>query len=157
MTTIEENKVATVHYTGTLPESGETFDTSIGREPLAFLVGHRQMIPGFERELMGKSVGEKVTFTLPPEDAYGDHDPNGVQNVPLEMFGGITPEVGMVLMSDIGPLTVIEVGDGVITVDFNHKLAGKSLTFDVEIIEVRDASEEEILHGHAHGPGGYQH
>ena len=117
-----------------MPDTGEVFDSSEGREPLTFLVGHRQMIPGFERELMGKELGEKVEFTLSPEDAYGEHNPDAIQQVPLEMFGGIKPEIGMTLMSDMGPFRVTEVGDELITVDFNHALAGKSLTFNVEVV-----------------------
>ena len=123
MSKIENNKVVRVHYTGKLPDTGEVFDSSEGREPLTFLVGHRQMIPGFERELMGKELGEKVEFTLSPEDAYGEHNPDAIQQVPLEMFGGIKPEIGMTLMSDMGPFRVTEVGDELITVDFNHALA----------------------------------
>lgn len=157
MSIIENNKVVRVHYTGTLPDTGEVFDSSEGREALTFLVGHKQMIPGFERELMGKELGDKVEFTLSPEDAYGEHNPDAVQKVPLEMFGDIKPEVGTTLMSDMGPFRVTEVGDELITVDFNHVLAGKSLTFNVEVVELRDGTEEEISHGHAHGPGGVQH
>ena len=157
MTKIENNTVATVHYTGTLPKSGEIFDSSKDRDPLTFLVGHKQMIPGFERELMGASVGEKVEFTLSAEDAYGEHNPDAIQKVPVDMFGEIKPETGMTLMSDMGPFRVTEVGDELVTVDFNHALAGESLTFNVEIVEIRDATEEEIAHGHAHGPGGHHH
>ena len=157
MTKIENNTVATVHYTGTLPENGETFDSSIDRDPLTFLVGHKQMIPGFERELMGKTVGDKVEFTLSAEEAYGEHNPDAIQEVGLEMFGEITPEVGMILNSDMGPFNVTEVGEKTATVDFNHALAGKSLTFNIEVIEVRAASEEEVTHGHVHGPGGHNH
>ena len=73
------------------------------------------------------------------------------------MFGGIEPEIGMTLMSDLGPFKVSEINDGIIKADFNHALAGKSLTFNVEVIEVREATESEISHGHAHGPGGVQH
>ena len=73
------------------------------------------------------------------------------------MFGDIKPEIGTTLMSDMGPFRVTQVGDELITVDFNHALAGKSLTFNVEVVELRDATEEEISHGHAHGPGGVQH
>ena len=156
MSEITENKVVSVHYTGTLPDSGEIFDSSEGRDPLTFLVGHKNMIPGFERELMGSKQGDKVEFTLSAEDAYGEHNPAAIQQVPKEMFGDISPEVGMTLMSDMGPFRVTEVGENV-TVDFNHALAGKSLTFNVEVIEIRDASEEEIAHGHAHGPGGVHH
>ena len=157
MVEIKNNTVARVHYTGTLPESGEVFDSSLEKEPLAFLVGHKQMIPGFERELMGAKTGDKVEFTLSPEDAYGPHNPDAVQEVPLEMFGGIEPEIGMTLMSDLGPFKVAGIDGGLIKADFNHALAGKSLTFNVEVIEVREATESEISHGHAHGPGGVQH
>lgn len=157
MDKVENNKVASVHYTGTLPENGEVFDSSEGRDPLTFLVGHKNMIPGFERELMGAKVGEKVEFTLPPEDAYGELNPDAVQEIPADMFGDITPEVGMTLMSDVGPFRVTEVNEELIKVDFNHALAGKSLTFNVEVVEIRDATEEEIAHGHAHGPGGHHH
>ena len=157
MIEIADNTVATVHYTGTLPDSGEEFDSSIGRDPLTFLVGHKQMIPGFERELMGSKVGDKVEFTLSAKDAYGEHNPDAVQQVPDSMFGDIQPQVGMTLMTDLGPIRVTVIGEGTVTVDFNHALAGKSLTFNVEVAEVRDATEEEISHKHVHGPGGVNH
>ena len=108
------------------------------------------MIPGFERELMGASVGDKVEFTLSANDAYGEHNPDAIQKVPKDMFGDITPEIGMTLMSDMGPFRVTEIED-VVTVDFNHAPTEKSLTFNVEVVEIRDATEEEIAHGHAHG------
>ena len=101
MTIVEKDAVASVHYTGTLPESGEVFDTSEGRDPLTFLVGHQQMIPGFEEELMGAEKGERRTFTLEPERAYGEKIAEAVQQIPAEMFGDITPEPGMTLMSDV--------------------------------------------------------
>jgi len=157
MSEIANNKVATVHYTGTLPDSGEVFDSSEGRDPLVFLVGHKQMIPGFERELMGAKTGDKVEFTLSSEDAYGKHNPDAVQQVATEKFGEITPEVGMTLMSDMGPFRVTAVAEDSVTVDFNHALAGQSLTFNVEVIDIRDADQEEILHGHVHGAGGVIH
>jgi FKBP-type peptidyl-prolyl cis-trans isomerase SlyD len=157
MSEITDNKVVSVHYTGTLPENGETFDSSEGRDPLTFLVGHKQMIPGFERELMGAKVGDKVEFTLSAEEAYGQYNPAAIQKVPVDMFGDITPEVGMTLESDMGPFRVTVVDADLVTVDFNHALAGKSLTFNVEVVEIKDASEEEISHGHAHGPGGHHH
>ena len=109
MTKIEKDAVASVHYTGTLPESGEVFDSSEGRDPLTFLVGHKQMIPGFEEELMGAEKGERRTFTLDPERAYGEKIPEAIQQIPSEMFGEITPEPGMTLMSDVGPFNVVSV------------------------------------------------
>jgi len=157
MTEVAENTVASVHYTGTLPESGEVFDSSEGRDPLTFLVGHKQMIPGFEEEMMGASVGERREFTLEPERAYGHRMEEAVQQIEKEQFGDIEPQVGMMLMSDIGPFTVTAVDDALVTVDFNHKLAGETLHFSVEVVEVRPATEEEVAHGHAHGPGGHHH
>ena len=157
MTKVEKGAVASVHYTGTLPESGEVFDSSEGRDPLTFLVGHKQMIPGFEDELLGAEKGERRTFTLEPERAYGEKIPEAVQQIPAEMFGDITPEPGMTLMSDVGPFNVVSVEGDTVTVDFNHKLAGETLQFSVEVVDVRAATEEEIAHGHAHGPGGHNH
>ena len=157
MTTIEKDAVASVHYTGTLPESGEVFDTSEGRDPLTFLVGHKQMIPGFEEELMGAKKGERRTFTLAPERAYGEKIPEAIQQIPIGMFGDIAPEPGMTLMSDVGPFNVVSVEGETVTVDFNHKLAGETLQFSVEVVDVRAATEEELAHGHAHGPGGHHH
>ena len=157
MTTIEKDAVASVHYTGTLPESGEVFDTSEGRDPLTFLVGHKQMIPGFEEELMGAKKGERRTFTLAPERAYGEKIPEAIQQIPIGMFGDIAPEPGMTLMSDVGPFNIVSVEGETVTVDFNHKLAGETLQFSVEVVDVRAATEEELAHGHAHGPGGHHH
>ncbi|RJU96083.1 MAG: peptidylprolyl isomerase [Candidatus Poseidoniales archaeon] len=157
MSIVEANAVATVHYTGTLPGSGEVFDSSEGRDPLTFLVGHKQMIPGFEEELMGAEKGERRTFTLEPDRAYGQKMEEAIQTIPKDMFGDIEPEVGMTLMSDVGPFNVTAVDGDTITVDFNHKLAGETLEFSVEVVDVRPASEEELSHGHAHGPGGHEH
>ncbi|MDA8717622.1 peptidylprolyl isomerase [Candidatus Poseidoniales archaeon] len=157
MSIVEANAIATVHYTGTLPGSGEIFDSSEGRDPLSFLVGHKQMIPGFEEELMGAEKGERRTFTLEPERAYGQKMDEAIQTISKDMFGDIDPEVGMTLMSDVGPFNVTAVDGDIITVDFNHKLAGESLEFSVEVVDVRPASEEELSHGHAHGPGGHEH
>ena len=157
MSVVEANSIATVHYTGTLPESGEVFDSSEGRDPLSFLVGHKQMIPGFEEELMGAEKGERRTFTLEPERAYGQKMEEAIQTIPKDMFGDIEPEVGMTLMSDVGPFNVTAVDGDTITVDFNHKLAGETLEFSVEVVDVRPASEEELSHGHSHGPGGHEH
>ena len=157
MTIVEKDAVASVHYTGTLPESGEVFDSSEGRDPLLFLVGHKQMIPGFEEELMGAKKGERRTFTLEPERAYGEKIPEAIQQIPFGMFGDIAPEPGMTLMSDVGPFNVVSVDGETVTVDFNHKLAGETLQFSVEVVDVRAATAEEIDHGHAHGPGGVEH
>ncbi|MGB1587263.1 MAG: FKBP-type peptidyl-prolyl cis-trans isomerase [Poseidonia sp.] len=164
---VAENTVASVHYTGTLPDSGEVFDSSEGRDPLTFLVGHRQMIPGFEANLMGAAVGERREFTLTAEEAYGERDDEAVLQIPrdnfaqLEQEDGAALEIGMQLVAQMphgpAPFTITELTEETVTADFNHALAGESLTFSVEVVELREASEEEIAHGHAHGPGGHHH
>ena len=162
---IEENTIASVHYTGTLPESGETFDSSEGREPLTFLVGHGQMIPGFEAELMGAKVGDKKTFTLSPDKAYGPRDDAAVLQIPRAQFAQLEEqtklEVGFQLVAQMphgpAPFTITELDEENVTADFNHALAGKSLTFSVEVVELRSATSDEIAHGHAHGPEGHHH
>ena len=158
MTKIDANTVAAVHYTGTFPDSGEMFDTSREGEPLTFLVGHRQMIPGFEREIMGAEEGDSRSFTLEPEDAYGHPSDELIQEVPSSMFPEDMPlDLGMMLMSDAGPFRIVAITDSTVKCDFNPPMAGKTLHFDVEIVTVRPASEEEIAHGHVHGPGGHDH
>ena len=162
---VKNNTVARVHYTGTLPDSGEVFDSSEGRDPLTFLVGHGKMIPGFERELMGAKIGERRTFTLAPEDAYGQPIDEAIMDVPRAQFAMIEEqtklEVGMQLITQLphgpAPFIVKALTDESVTADFNHKLAGESLTFSVEVVELREADESEIAHGHAHGPGGVDH
>ena len=163
--TVKENMVASVHYTGTLPDSGEVFDSSEGREPLSFLVGHKQMIPGFEDEIMGAKVGEKKEFTLSSDRAYGDRDDEAVQQIARDQFAQLEQEakleVGMQLVAQGqgGPMPFIisELSDDMVTADFNHTLAGQSLKFAVEIVELREASDDEQAHGHAHGPDGHHH
>jgi len=165
MDTIQNNAVASVHYTGTLPDSREVFDSSEGRDPLVFLVGHRQMIPGFEEEMLGAKVGERRTFTLEPERAYGERVEANVHTFPRGEFATVEAEVplevGMTLVADMmdgpRPFTIVEVADETVTADFNHQLAGKSLEFSVEVVEVRAAEETEISHGHVHGKGGVNH
>ncbi len=158
---IEKDTVAAVQYTGTFPD-GEVFDSSEGRQPLHYLVGHNQMIPGFEEEMMGAAVGEKREFTLTPDRAYGERDDGAIQQVPRDQFPEEMPiEVGVMMaaQTDQGPLpfTITAVEDDIVTVDFNHQMAGKTLRFSVEVVEVRAAGAEEISHGHVHGPGGHHH
>ena len=158
MTTIEQDTVASVHYTGTFPDSGEEFDSSRGGEPLTFLVGHKGMIPGFEREVMGAGIGDTRSFTLEPEDAYGMPSDELVQEVPREMFPEEMPlDLGMMLMSDGGPFRIVAITEDTVRCDFNNPMAGKTLHFEVEVMDVRAATEDELAHGHAHGPGGHHH
>ena len=161
--TVSENMVASVHYKGTLPENGEVFDSSEGREPLTFLVGHKQMIPGFEEEIMGAKVGETREFTLSSDRAYGDRDNDAVMEIPREQFAQLEQEAsletGMQLVAQMphgpSPFTITSLTEETVTADFNHALAGQSLTFSVEIVELREATEEELAHGHVHGPDGH--
>ena len=155
---IEQNTIVSVHYTGTFTD-GEVFDSSEGRGPLTFLVGHGQMIPGFEQEMLGAEVGEKREFTLTPDRAYGDRDEGAIQQVPREQFPEeMEIEEGMVLgaQSHQGPIqfTIVSIEGGSVTVDFNHQMAGKTLKFSVEVIRVRTATEDELAEGIIHGPDG---
>lgn len=162
MSSISENSVASVHYTGTFPENDEVFDTSVGRDPLSFLVGHGQMIPGFEREIMGAAVGEKREFTLEAKDAYGESSDENIHALARDQFPEeMELDLGMELVADMGgmpvPFRVVGVSDAEVKCDFNHPMAGRALHFVVEVTDVRDATEEELAHGHAHGPGGHHH
>ena len=151
---VEKDMVASVHYRGTLTDNGEEFDSSLGGEPLQFLVGSGQMIPGFENAVLGAKVGDKKTVSLEPEDAYGQKDPNGVQQVPRAEFPPEV-EVGMVFGAEMPdgtnvPLRVTALTDETVTVDFNHQLAGERLTFEIEVVALRPATDEELNHGHVH-------
>ena len=158
---IAENMVASVHYTGTLADE-EVFDSSEGKGPLTFLVGHQQMISGFEQEMMGAGVGEQRTFTLEPERAYGQRDEAGVVQIARDEFPeDMKIEEGMILVTEMdgkkAPFNIVGFDEDSVTADFNHKLAGQSLTFSVEVVPLREALPEEIAHGHVHGPEGHHH
>lgn len=159
---IAEQSVVSIHYTLTNGE-GETLDTSDGREPLIYLHGAQNIIPGLENELTGKNVGDSFDVTIQPEEAYGTVNPELVQTVPHSAFEGVEKvEPGMQFQArgDDGEtqvITVTEVADSGVTVDGNHPLAGQVLNFSVRVEEIREATEEEIEHGHVHGPGGHHH
>ncbi len=158
---VAPNTVVSIHYTLT-NDAGETIDSSADREPLAYLHGAGQIVPGLEQELEGKSAGDKLQATIPPELGYGQQIDAMVQEVPIDAFQGVeSVEPGMQFQAQTegGPLTVTvtKVENETATVDGNHPLAGETLNFDVEIVEVREASAEEVEHGHAHGEGGHQH
>ena len=153
---IAEQSVVSIHYTLT-NDAGETLDTSDGREPLVYLHGAQNIIPGLESELTGKSVGDSFDVTIQPEEAYGTVNPELVQTVPHSAFEGVEKvEPGMQFQArgDDGEtqvITVTEVADSGVTVDGNHPLAGQVLNFSVRVEEIRAATEEEIAHGHIHG------
>lgn len=158
---IAPDAVVSIHYTLT-SDSGETIDSSAGSEPLAYLHGRGNLIPGLESALVGKQAGDKVQVKVAPADGYGEYDKGLLQNVPRRSFKGVgNVQVGMQfqVQSPQGQrtVTVTRVAGDMVTVDGNHPLAGQNLNFDVEITEVRVASEEELEHGHVHGPGGHHH
>ena len=152
---IEKDTIATVHYIGTLPDDGSEFDSSKGKEPLSFLVGHGQMIPGFEEEMMGATVGEKRIFTLAPERAYGLRNEDGIQKGPRSQFPqDIKVGITLIAETEMGqvPITVSAIEGDEVTIDMNHPLAGKALRFEVEVIKVRNASENELPAGGCNKP-----
>lgn len=158
---VADNKVVVIDYTLT-DNSGTVIDSSEGAGPLAYLHGADNIIPGLEAALLGKEAGDKVQASIEPANAYGERHEALKQEVPAELFSGVdNVEVGMQFQSetDQGPVlvTVVAVNDETITVDGNHPLAGVHLNFDVEVREVREASAEELEHGHVHGEGGHHH
>jgi FKBP-type peptidyl-prolyl cis-trans isomerase SlyD len=152
---ISKNKVASIHYT-LRDDEGTVIDTSEGRDPLQYLHGAGNLIPGMEEGLEGKSQGEKLSLKIEPDKGYGEKDENLIQAVPRSAFGDQEVKPGMRFSTNQGGVvTVTDVGPDTITVDGNHPLAGVPLNFAVEIMEVRNATDEEISHGHVHGPGGH--
>lgn len=152
---IEDKRAVSIHYTLT-NEQGEKLDSSEGQDPLRYLHGASNIIPGLENALVGKTTGDKVSVTVQPEDAYGEINPEMIQIVPREAFEGIDDiQPGMQFQAS-GPngqtqvVTIKAVGEEGVTVDGNHPLAGQVLNFDVSVEDVRDATEEEIAHGHIH-------
>ncbi|MEP0073851.1 MAG: peptidylprolyl isomerase [Marinomonas sp.] len=158
---ITENTVVSMHYTLT-DEQGQTLDSSVGQDPLVFLSGAQNIIDGLDKALQGKAAGEKLAVSVAPEEGYGAVHQELIQKVPAENFQGVDDiQVGMQFMAQTPggeqPVTVIGVEEDGIMLDGNHPLAGKTLNFDVEIVDVREASTEELEHGHVHGEGGHQH
>lgn len=157
---IEAQKVVSFDYE-LMNAEGQKIDSSEGREPLTYLHGAGAIIPGLEQALDGKSTGDHFEVTVPPTDAYGERDDRLMQSVPLEQFGEEKVEPGMQFRSNTPSgamvFTVVSVDDGSATLDGNHPLAGETLQFDITVKEVREATAEELEHGHAHGPGGHQH
>ena len=152
-----EKPVVSIHYTLT-NKAGEKLDSSIGAEPLSYLHGAGNIIPGLESALSETSVGDKLTVTIEAADAYGERNEAQMQTVSKDMFQGMDKvEVGMQFQADSssGPaiVTVTEIDGDNITIDGNHPLAGEQLTFDVEVMDIRPATETEIEHGHIHGAG----
>lgn len=158
---IEKNTVVTFHYDLRLSENG-VFETSRNSDPMCYLHGHGNIIHGLEKEMMGKTSGDKFTVTVDPLEGYGLRNEQAVQRVPIKHLsykGRLHPGMTVAVNTKEGQrrVTVIKVGKFNADVDLNHPLAGRTLNFDVEILDIRVASDQEISHGHAHGPGGHDH
>jgi FKBP-type peptidyl-prolyl cis-trans isomerase SlyD len=158
---ISSDCVVTIHYT-LKDDDGAVIDSSTSSEPLSYLHGHGNIVPGLERELTGRDVGDKVSVRIPPAEGYGEYDKDLVQSVPRRTLRGVKDvQAGMHLhaQTEQGPrtLTVTRVAGDMVTLDANHPLAGKHLNFDIQIEGVRPATEEELSHGHVHGPDGHHH
>ncbi len=155
---ITNDSVVSFHFT--LNVNGKTVESSFGSEPLVYLHGHHGIVPGLEEALEQKQKGEKFNITLPPEKAYGARNEKLVQKVPLNQFPQDVT-AGMQFQVD-GPqgamiITVTNVSSTEVTIDANPEMAGQTLNFDIEVMDVRTATQEELAHGHVHGPGGHHH
>ena len=164
--TIAPNKVVSLSYTLML-NSGELADEATADQPLVFIHGIGQTLPAFDDQLDGLSVGDTFSFTLSAEDGYGESSPNYVVEIPKNIFEGPDVpddilEIGATLPmqdQDGNPMdgVVLEIGDDTVTMDFNHPLAGESLGFSGTVLDIREATQEELDHGHVHGEGGIEH
>lgn len=158
---ISKDKVVQFYYT-LKDEAGQTLESNVGADPVAYLHGHKNMMPGVEKALEGRNAGEEFSVTLPPEETYGLRKEDSEQRVPTKHLMGAKkwkPGMMAVVQTEQGQrqVTVVKVGKFMVTVDTNHPMAGKTLTFDLIIADVRDATSEEVAHGHAHGIGGHHH
>lgn len=157
---IADKHVVTLHYT-VKTQDGDIIDESQSSEPLAFIQGSHYMIEGLEKALYGKQKGDKFALTVEPNEAYGNRQEQLVQEVPVSMFSNMDVEVGMSFRAttDEGEQSVIIIDkdDEIVTIDGNHPLSGMTLSFDVSIEDVREATSDELAHGHVHGAGGCGH
>lgn len=143
-------------------EDGQVLDTNVDNAPLAYLHGHNGMLEGIENSLTGKEEGESFSVTLPPEEAYGERKEDMIQRVPVKHLQGAKNwKTGMMatVHTEQGErqVSIAKMGKFMADIDMNHPLAGLTLIFDLEVVSVRAATEEELEHGHAHGEGGHQH
>ena len=159
---IEKNKVVSFHYALTV--NGEPTDSSRERgEPLSTLAGHGGIIEGLDKAMVGHKSGDRFDVSISPSEGYGERDEGRVQRVPKKYFrDAVHLRTGSVaVLTEQGgqqrQVTILKVGSSVVDVDLNHPLAGATLDFDIEITDVRDASAEEIAHGHVHGLHGHDH
>lgn len=158
---ISKGKVVNIHY-ALNDTAGEVLESSEGQAPLKYLHGHGNIIAGLEKALDGKAAGDKLKAVIPPEDGYGIRDETLVKELPLSSFQSQDEvAVGAQFQAETsqGPrlATVTKMDDKNVTVDLNHPLADQTLSFDIDVVDVREATEEELSHGHAHGPEGHDH
>jgi FKBP-type peptidyl-prolyl cis-trans isomerase SlyD len=158
---IADNSVVSFHYTLT-DDNGQVIDSSEGREPLTYLHGSGQIVPGLEKEMTGRAAGDQFKVDVPPAEGYGEHHPELIQQLPREAFQGVQDIQPGMQFQGHGPqgvinVTVTKIDGDTVHIDGNHPLAGQTLHFDIAVTEVRDATAEEISHGHVHGPGGHHH
>ncbi|MEL4422307.1 peptidylprolyl isomerase [Shewanella algae] len=158
---VKEDMVVQFNYT-LRDEKGEVLETNEGHDPIAYLHGHDNMMPGVEKAIEGKEIGTKFSVTLPASETYGERVEGAEQRVSVKHLMGAKvwkPGMRAVVNTDQGQrqVTVVKVGKFMATVDINHPLAGRELTFDIEVVSAREATHEEIAHGHAHGVGGHHH
>lgn len=159
---IDKNRVVTFHYTLT-ETGGEPVESSRDGEPTVYLHGAGNVLPALEEAFTGRAAGDTFQVDLTPAQAYGERRANAIERVPakyLKHEGRLRPgQVVRLHLKEGGaqPAVVVKVGKFSVDIDANHPLAGKRLTFDIEVVDVREASGEEVAHGHAHGPGGHHH
>lgn len=158
---IEKDRVVRFHYAVAEAGKASVENSREGGQPLAILFGRGNVIPGLEKAMDGHEAGDSFKASVPAAEAYGERRDGLGQRIPKKHFGARRLEPGMqvVLETNFGarPVTVVKVGLSVVDVDLNHPMAGKDLEFDIEVVEVREASAEELAHGHVHGDGGHQH
>jgi len=158
---IDKDKVVQFHYTLKDDQGTELEDSRRG-EPMAYLHGHDNIIPGLENAMTGHQLGDQFEVIVAPKDGYGERQEGMIQRVSAKYLthaGKLRPGMPVTVSTEQGQraVTVVKVGLKTVDVDGNHPLAGKALTFQIEIVDIRDASDEEKSHGHAHGPGGHHH
>jgi FKBP-type peptidyl-prolyl cis-trans isomerase SlyD len=158
---IADDAVVTFHYKLSDAE-GSVTESSEPASPVVYMHGHNNIVPGLETEMTGKKSGDKFTATVAPDKGYGERNPNAIQRVPVKHLATKGPYaagqmVAVQTRDGLRQAQVVKVGHFNVDLDLNHPLAGKTLTFEIEVVGVRDATAEELAHGHAHGPEGHGH
>lgn len=157
---ITKDSVVQLHYR--VSDASGLIEDSAKGEPMLYLHGHKNMLPAIEQALEGKAAGDELSLVVEPKDAYGERDDNAIQSIQVKHLKGAkkwAPGMTAIVETEHGPrqVKIVKVGMFKAEVDVNHPLAGKTLTFDLNVVSVRPATAEEIAHGHAHGAGGHHH